>query len=135
MPSATSPYGGGVLAAGRWGSASCGGGRDGELVDVPGGVAHLLERAGQAGEAGRRLVERDDRAPVGAADPQLDRLGVEGDQAEVAGAVDEVAAAVVEDEEEAARELREGRGRADAFVELGGHRAEVCSAAVEAGQR
>jgi hypothetical protein len=62
---------------------------DRELVDVPGSVdvaaADLLEGAGQAGEAGGGLAQRDDRAPVRRPDPELDLVGREGDEAEVAG--------------------------------------------------
>ena len=69
-----------------------------------------------------RSDERDHRAPRPRADPQLAGLGVEGDQAEVERAVDQVAAPVVEHEQEPPgqpRELRVAHSRASRSAATG----------------
>ena len=79
------------------------------------------------------LSERDDLAPR-LAHPQLGGGRVQGHQAEVGLAVEQVAAAVVEHEQEPPRQLGQVRRGNQGAVQLGRHRAQIGHAAGDPGQ-
>ena len=105
-----------------------------QLVDVPGRVgpvaAHAAgtRRASPTSAPGASAGRRP--APTPRADPQLRRSRRRGRPGpRSSDAVDQVAAAVVEHEQEPSGQLGQRRRRRRAAVEVGGHRAQVGAAA------
>ena len=109
-----------------------------ELVDVPGGgdalAAQVQEPRSEVDEGTCRLPDPHGVAPPGAAEAELGARVVQGDQPEVGCPVRQVAAAVVQHEEEPTSERRQPGCRAQQPVQRGADRSEVDPAAAETGR-